>query len=144
MSIICIVAGHEARSGAVYNSGFHFSRCRRCARDMIRSSGDWEIVPGGHRVAWKAGRNSHSIEPDYARVLPIHLPESKLPAVRPSFASWSRHLARLRRPKAPPKAATDQEVEEKEPYPRLLVLAALVAAGLQLVFGFGGRRRELA
>ena len=144
MSMRCIIAGHRAGPGEVYNSGFHFSRCGRCGRDMIRSSGDWRVVPGGHRVAWKSGRNMHSIEPDYARVLPIAVAETKLPMVRPSFASWSRQIARLRSRTQELPASEAKEAREKEPYPRLVVLAALFAAGLQLVFGFGGRHRELA
>lgn len=146
MKIVCALAGHSADRQEAYNSGFHFSRCRRCRRDMIRSSGDWEAVPDGHRVAWKSGRQSHSIDPDYARVLPILHPQANLPALRPSFMSWSRQLASLRKHR-PPKAAPtaeEKEAKEKEPYPKFIVLVALIGAGLQLIMGFGGCRRELA
>lgn len=146
MSILCVLAGHEAANGAVYNGGYHFSRCRRCRTDMIRSSEDWTLVPGGHRVAWKAGRNAHSIEPDYGRVLPILHPQANLPALRPSFISWSRQLSKKGKVRSPKPAATAEEIEakEKEPYPRFIVLVALIGAGLQLIMGFGGRRREPA
>ena len=146
MKMLCFLAGHSADRQLAYNSGFHFSRCRRCKCDMIRSSGDWEAVPGGHRVAWKSGPQSHSIDPDYARVLPIVHPQSNLPALRPSFMSWSRQLARLRTARRPGPAPTPEEKEarEKEPYPKFIVLIALVGAGLQLIMGFGGRRREPA
>jgi hypothetical protein len=146
MNFFCVLAGHSADERHAYNSGFHFSRCRRCRCDMIRSSGDWEAVPEGHRVAWKTGRQSHSIDPDYARVLPILHPQSNLPALRPSFMSWSRQLARLgatRRPKPPP-TPEEMEAKEKQPYSGLVVLIALVGAGIQLIMGFGSRRRELA
>jgi hypothetical protein len=146
MKIVCALAGHSADRHEAYNSGFHFSRCRRCRCDMIRSSGDWEAVPDGHRVAWKTGRQSHSIDPDYARVLPILHPQANLPALRSGFMSWSRQLARLRaaRPPQPAPTAEEKEAKEKEPYPRFIVLVALIGAGLQLIMGFGGRRRELA
>ena len=146
MKIVCTLAGHSADQHLAYNSGFHFSRCRRCRRDMIRSSGDWEAVPDGHRVAWKSGRQCHSIDPDYARALPILHPQANLPALRPTFMSWSRQLARksaARRPKSAP-TAEEKEAKEKEPYSGFIVLIALVGAGLQLIMGFGGRRREPA
>jgi hypothetical protein len=147
MKVTCILAGHRAAPRQAYNGGFHFSRCRRCGYDMIRSSGEWQGVPKGHRVAWKAGRHSHSLEPDYARVLPILHDQANLPAVRSSFLSWSRQLvtfgARLRtEPAKPP--AEDAEASENRPYPRLVVIAALVGMGLQLLFGFGSVRRDPA
>ena len=145
MKIVCMMAGHAADERQAYNSGFHFSRCRRCRRDMIRSSGEWEAVPDGHRVAWKCGQQSHSIDPDYARVLPILHPQANLPALRPSFMSWSRQLSmRKRRAPSPAPSAEEKEAREKEPYPKLIVLIAVIGAGIQLIMGFGGRRRELA
>jgi hypothetical protein len=146
MRIICHLAGHEADRGQAYNGGFHFSRCRRCGRDMIRSSGEWRMVPDGHRVAWKAGRHSHSIEPDYARVLPVLHSQANLPAVRSGFTSWSRQLAllaagRKEKPAAPP---DEKEAKENEPFPKLIVIVALIGAGLQLLFGLGARWREPA
>ena len=147
MSILCGITGHEAERREVYNSGFHFSRCRRCRCDMFRSGGEWRVVPGGHRVAWKAGCHSHSIDPDYGRVLPMLHPQANLPAVRSGFLSWCRQLARTR--VAPPigdseRMAGEEEARENQPYPRLLVIVALVGAGLQLLMGFGGGRREMA
>ncbi|HEY5722602.1 MAG TPA: hypothetical protein VIT45_09800 [Allosphingosinicella sp.] len=146
MKIVCLVAGHSSDRNEAYNGGFHFSRCSRCRCDMIRSSGDWEAVPEGHRVAWKSGRQSHSIDPDFSRVLPILHPQANLPALRPSFMSWSRQLSRMRAARRPEPApsAEEKEAKEKEPYPRLIVLVALIGAGLQLIMGLGGRRRELA
>lgn len=143
MSILCAITGHEADRREVYNSGFHFSRCRRCGRDMIRAGGEWRMVPGGHRVAWKAGCHSHSIEPDYGRVLPVLHDQANLPAVRSGFLSWCRQLKRNVAARAAidaDQAAAEQEARVNEPYPRLLVLVALVGAGLQLLMGFSGRR----
>jgi hypothetical protein len=143
MSLLCALGGHEAGPDEVYNGGYYFARCRRCRCDMIRCGAAWERVPGGHRVVWRSGRHQHSLEPDLSGVLPVLHREANLPAVRPPFASWSRDLVRLRRgaPKARAAAAAALPVEREEPqYPRLLVLAALVGAGLQLIFSLGSGR----
>lgn len=145
MNPICALAGHAAAPNPVYNSGFHFGRCRRCRRALVRAGPDWRPVPKGHRIAWKAGRHSHSLEPDYADVLPILHREANLPAVRAPFASWCRELVRLRRKRRTERdplvaAAAAAEARADAQYPALLVVAALVGAGFQLLFGFGGRR----
>ena len=141
MSLLCALGGHEAGPGEVYNGGYYFARCRRCQRDMIRCGAAWQMVPSGHRVVWRSGRHQHSLEPDLAAVLPVLHRDSNLPAVRPRFASWSRDMVRLRRPAPAAAAAAAAVVEREEPqYPRLLVLAALVGAGLQLIFSLGSGR----
>jgi hypothetical protein len=142
MSLLCALGGHEAGPEEVYNGGYYFSRCRRCERDMIRSGAAWQMVPTGHRVVWRNGRHQHSVEPSFAGVLPVLHREANLPAVRPPFASWSRDIVRLRRPPAAAAAASAAAVLEKEEpqYPRLLVIAALVGAGLQLIFSLGSGR----
>ena len=139
MSLLCALGGHEAGPGEVYNGGYYFARCRRCERDMIRCGAAWQMVPSGHRVVWRAGRGQHSLAPNLSGALPVLHREANLPAVRPRFASWSRDMVRLRR--AAPAAAAAAAVEREEPqYPRLLVLAALVGAGLQLIFSLGSGR----
>ena len=142
MSLLCAMGGHEAGPGEVYNGGYYFSRCRRCRRDMIRCGAAWQMVPSGHRVVWRSGRCQHSLEPDLSSVLPVLHREANLPAVRPPFASWSRDMVRLRRPPAAAAAASAAAALEKEEpqYPRLLVIAALVGAGLQLIFSLGSGR----
>ena len=142
MSLLCAIGGHEAGPHEVYNGGYYFSRCRRCERDMIRSGAAWQMVPSGHRVVWRTGRHHHSVEPSFAGVLPVLHREANLPAVRPPFASWSRDMVRLRRAPAATAAASAAAVLEKEElqYPRLLVIAALVGAGLQLIFSLGSGR----
>lgn len=145
MSLLCALGGHEAGPGEIYNGGYYFARCRRCERDMIRCGAAWQMVPGGHRVVWRSGRGQHSLEPDLSGALPVLHREANLPAVRPRFASWSRDMVRLRR-SAPASAAAAAvpAVEREEPqYPRLLVLAALVGAGLQLIFSLGSGRGSL-
>jgi hypothetical protein len=138
MSLLCALGGHEAGPDEVYNGGYYFARCRRCERDMIRSGPAWQMVPSGHRVVWRSGRRQHSVEPSFAGVLPVLHRDSNLPAVRPPFASWSRDMVRLRHPAA---AEAPAAIEKEEPqYPRLLVIAALVGAGLQLLFSLGSSR----
>jgi hypothetical protein len=142
MSLLCALGGHEAGSGEVYNGGYYFARCRRCERDMIRSGAAWQMVPGGHRVVWRSGRHQHSVEPTFEGVLPVLHRDANLPAVRPPFASWSRDVVRLRQAPSGANAASAAAVLEKEEphYPRLLVIAALVGAGLQLIFSLGSGR----
>jgi hypothetical protein len=147
MSILCAFGGHEAGPEEVYNSGYWFSRCRRCRRDMIRSGGSWDVIPRGHRVVWRSGRGSHSLATDFAHVLPVLHPAANLPMVRPRFASWSRQLApsllpAKRRSAGAAAEATDATGAQEPPYP-LLMVAALVAGALQLVFGLSRRRAGL-
>ena len=109
---------------------------------MIRGGSGWEAVPKGHKVVWKAGRHWHSIDPDYAAVLPVLHRDANLPAVRPPSVSWSRQLvgaARRGRRDEAVDSATAAEARAGADYPSLLVVAALVGAGLQLLFGFGAR-----
>ncbi|HEX8061651.1 MAG TPA: hypothetical protein VF535_00375 [Allosphingosinicella sp.] len=141
MSLLCALGGHEAGSGEIYNGGYYFARCKRCERDMIRSGAAWQMVPDGHRVVWRSGRHQHSVEPSFAGVLPVLHREANLPAVRPAFASWSRDIVRLKRQSAAAPSAAAAALENEEPhYPRLLVIAALVGAGLQLIFSLGSGR----
>lgn len=142
MSLLCALGGHEAGAGEVYNGGYYFARCRRCRRDMIRCGASWQMVPSGHRVAWKPGCHQHSLEPDLAGALPVLHRDANLPAVRPRFASWSRDLVRRGGLRPAPAAAAAAEREEPQ-YPRLLVIAALVGAGLQLIFSLGSGRSGL-
>jgi hypothetical protein len=139
MSILCALGGHEAAAAETYNSGYYFSSCRRCRCDMIRSGAAWREVPQGHKVVWKGGCHSHSMEPNYAPVLPALHRNANLPAVRTPFASWSRHLVEvavpgLRRTNGGgARAAVSDEEPEERSYPYLLAFAAVVGAGLQLV-----------
>ena len=139
MSLLCALGGHEAGDGEVYNGGYYFARCRRCRLDMIRCGAAWRMVPEGHRVVWRSGRHHHSVEPDLAGALPVLHREANLPAVRPPFASWSRDMVRLGR-SAPAAAAVAAGEREEPHYPQLLVFAALIGAGLQLIFSLGSGR----
>ena len=148
MSILCALGGHEAAAAETYNSGYYFSSCRRCRCDMIRSGAAWREVPRGHKVVWKDGRHSHSVEPDYALVLPALHRDANLPAVRAPFASWGRQLVQVAVPGARrtngggARAAVAEEEAEERSFPYLLALAAVVGAGLQLAMSFRAMRAD--
>jgi hypothetical protein len=136
MKFGCTIAGHQADGGHVYNSGYYFSACRRCGRHLVRSPhGDWGPVPRGHRVVWKAGRGSHSLEADYAGVLPVAL-EAPAPS-RPRRATGRALIrAQPRRAFAAGPAGAIEEEGEDYRHPRLLLAAVIVGAGLKLLLGF--------
>ena len=146
MSLLCALGGHEAAEAETYNSGYHFSRCRRCSRDMIRSGAVWRDVPPGHKVVWKGGCHSHSMEPDYGPVLPALHREANLPAVKAPFASWGRQLVQVAMPALArtngggARAAVSCVEPEERAYPYLLAFVALVGAGVQLVMSVRGLR----
>jgi hypothetical protein len=146
MSILCALGGHEAAADETYNGGYYFSSCRRCRCDMIRSGASWGEVPRGHRVVWKDGRHSHSMEPNHAPVLPTPHHHSKLPAVRTPFASWRRDLVGVGVPGChrtnggSAGAAVAQEEMEERNYRYLLAFAAVLGAGLQLVMSLRAMR----
>jgi hypothetical protein len=137
MGLICAIGCHEAAPREVYNCGYHFSRCRRCGRDMIRAGAAWSMVPAGHRVVWKAGRQNHSLTPDFAHALPVLLRTAQLPAERPAFISWSRMLARKPRRSAARTVAIAEAQAPEPQYPMLLIVATIAGAGLQLLLGLG-------
>jgi hypothetical protein len=149
MSILCALGGHEAAATETYNGGYYFSSCRRCRCDMIRSGAAWREVPRGHKVVWKDGCHSHSVEPDFARVLPAVHRDSNLPAVRGPFASWGRQLVEVAAPGlrrtngGGARAAVAEEEAEERSFPYLLALAAVVGAGLQLAMSLRAMRGAL-
>jgi hypothetical protein len=141
MNIGCALGGHSARPGETYNSGYYFSACRRCGRPLVRTArGDWQGVPAGHRVVWRSGSRSHSLEADYAGVLPVVRDEAALPALRSPFVSWNRSMIRLLA--AAPEGARAGAPEESGDYeyPRLLLMAVVLGAGLRMLLNFAAGR----
>ncbi|HWT14064.1 MAG TPA: hypothetical protein VN231_15020 [Allosphingosinicella sp.] len=142
MTLGCTIAGHKAAADAVYNSGYYFSACRRCGRSLVRSAaGAWGPVPPGHRVIWKAGRHSHSLEADYTGVLPIVQDEPALPRSRSPALAAGRSLIRMR-PSWSAAAGGSGPAEENGDYqyPRLLLLAVLLGAGVKMLLGLASGR----
>jgi hypothetical protein len=139
MNLGCTFAGHDPDRGQVYNAGYYFSACRRCGDHLVRTArSGWGRAPRGHRIVWKVGRGSHSLEADYGGVLPIMLEGPPAPPRRKTPAS--RALIRVQQ--RPAAAAALGAVEEGDDYkyPRLLLAAAIVGAGLRLLFGFASGR----
>lgn len=137
MNLGCTIAGHRADRNHVYNSGYYFSACRRCGSHLMRSAQrDWGPVPRGHRIVWKVGRGSHSLEANYAGVLPIVV-DAPLPAPREPWLSTSRALVRTG-PCRPARSAFVGAAEEDGgdyQYPRLLLAVVILGAGLSWLTG---------
>jgi len=145
MKLGCTIKGHRAGPAAVYNSGYYFSDCARCGRPLIRTArSGWQPIPAGHRLVWKEGRHSHSLEADYAGVLPVVHDRPQLPALRSPFTSWSRALVRLRTSaaSAAQPSATAAIEEESGDYrcSRLLLAAVIVGAGFKVLLDLAAGR----
>ena len=53
LKLLCRLGRHRAGPDPVWNQGYFFSRCTRCAADIVRTpSGRWH-VPVGQKVVWK-------------------------------------------------------------------------------------------
>src|SRR4051794_12294523 len=138
MTLGCTIAGHDADRREGYNAGDYFSACRRCGSRLVRAPrSGWCLAPRGHRIVWKVGRNSHSLEANYAGVLPIVLEGAGMPARRQMLGSRALISVQQR-----PAAAALGAVEEGDDYkyPRLLLAAVIVGAGLKLLLGFASGR----
>jgi hypothetical protein len=61
VSMICSLVGHRAGADCVHNAGHLFSRCLRCASDLVEQEGSWTSAPKGFRIVWKnAGASAHA------------------------------------------------------------------------------------
>ena len=144
MSVWCTCFGHKAGDIEVYNSGYWFSACARCGEALLRAPReDWRIAPRGHRIVWKSGRHCHSVEADYADVLPVPVASPTLPALPGRFAAWRRDLvpfAHRARFCLPAGAAAAAEDATDFRCPRLLLAAVMLGAGLKMLLTFGAAR----
>lgn len=89
MRFLCRVLTHRIAPHISHNQGFAFSRCRRCGRDMIRSSAsqessDWRNVPAGFRVVWSGGASQDSA-PITASAVTSGQPEHRGETGKPGF-----------------------------------------------------------
>lgn len=146
MSILCFIQGHSPSDEQVWNRGYSFARCHRCSCDMIRSDADWEAVPRGHRVVWKAGPHEHSRPAGYVRNLPILYRDVRggVPALW--SGGWYRQVLALAgggtaESMAAPAVALDGAEREPAQIPVLIALAAVAGAGLQLILASRSRQR---
>lgn len=55
MRLPCHFVGHLPATKPIWNNGYHFSRCKRCNAEVIRSSMSrrWKNVPSGYRIEWR-------------------------------------------------------------------------------------------
>lgn len=149
MSMLCFIQGHAPSEEQVWNRGYSFSKCRRCRCDMIRSDGDWETVPRGHRVVWRSGPGEHARPAGYVRNLPVLYRDVRGGVPAPWYGGWYRHVMSLAagttaQGLSNPAAAlalprADPENDPRQ-YPYLLALAAVAGAGLQLILANRPRR----
>jgi len=140
MGMMCGMLGHKADGMGVWNEGYFFGRCRRCARDLIRTDGSWTPVPRGYQVSWRSGFHRHAIASDFKRNLPLMPDEPR---------RWRLALHRvgfgvlcLPGPKAPPPPVEREAPGERDStggLPHMLLLAML--AGLGLAGRLAVRRR---
>lgn len=146
MSILCFIQGHEPSDEQVWNRGYSFARCRRCSCDMIRSDADWEAVPRGHRVVWKAGPHEHSRPAGYVRNLPVLYRDVRGGVPAWWSGGWYRQVLALAgggtaESIAAPAVAADDAEREPGQIPVLIALAAVAGAGLQLILANRSRQR---
>lgn len=71
MNIMCLLQGHAPGGECVWNEGYFFSACPRCARGLVRTSDKWRAIPRGYRIVWRSGCRSHAIPSDFKRNLPL-------------------------------------------------------------------------
>ena len=147
MSLLCFIQGHAASTEEVWNRGYSFSKCRRCQCDMIRSDGEWETVPRGHRVVWKQGRHSHSRPAGFARNLPVLYRDVRGGVPERWHGGWRNFVRMLagpsqeQRPGGGAQALTlDDPEREPRQYSYAIAVVAVVGASLQLLFASRPRR----
>jgi hypothetical protein len=133
MKLLCALGGHEAGDETVYHSGYYIGCCRRCETTMLRCGASWREIPEGRQMVLRAGSHSHSIDP---------APRLSVVARSGEEAAAARQAARPRRSPGPVAADDTRRTNaavvpcgERQDFPRLLALAALVGAGLQLALG---------
>jgi hypothetical protein len=137
MNILCTLYAHYPQAQETWNRGYFFSRCERCGADLVRSDGDWEKVPHGHRVVWKSGEHHHSTAGEHRRTLPVRY-------TAPGFARATAILERLRQREPEPLERPRRDEEEEQRYPYFLAVAAIVGAGLQLLVRYRVERARVS
>jgi len=68
MQFLCLAGAHAPHPSKGQNQGLHFSSCRRCGRDMVRSEAKWKPVPDGFRIVWKKVERAKPVTRNLAAV----------------------------------------------------------------------------
>lgn len=79
MRISCSLNRHAADPRVIENDGNRFSRCTRCAADLVERAGKWVAAPKGFRIVWRsAGDGSAQAPvPAEADLLPVLADEQR-------------------------------------------------------------------
>jgi hypothetical protein len=125
MGVMCWMLGHEGGPTDIWNEGYYFARCRRCACDLIRTTGNWSPVPLGYRVNWRSGLHRHAIASDFKRNLPLPPDEPR----RWRLALHRVGLGVLLLPGPPPERRL-AEREATAGLPHMVLLGMLTALGM--------------
>lgn len=79
VSPLCNMGWHRVSADVRWNSGYYFSRCQRCGRDLVRTIyGRWH-VPRGYRVVWQPAAPAGSLPLGLDRRVPAGRRPSNLP-----------------------------------------------------------------
>jgi hypothetical protein len=79
VSPLCNMGWHRVSADVRWNSGYYFSRCQRCGRDLVRTIyGRWH-VPRGYRVVWQPAAPAGSLPLGLDRRVPAKRRPSNLP-----------------------------------------------------------------
>ena len=84
--LLCELGRHRAEPSPAWNNGYYFSRCRRCRRDLVRTTySGWE-VPRGYRVIWRAeeGAAARVNAPGATRIVREKAPLASPAPLRPA------------------------------------------------------------
>ena len=76
---LCNMGWHRVSADVRWNSGYYFSRCERCGRDLVRTIyGRWH-VPRGYRVVWQKAAPAGQLPSGLDRRAPMRQRPSNLP-----------------------------------------------------------------
>ena len=126
MSLICSLGWHRPAAGARWNSGYYFTKCAWCGRDLVRGAyGGWR-EPRGYRVVWQPD------EPEQPAA------DSASPAIEPATAAMptpdaDTAASQIERPAPPivtrpPLVERRPEAETRQP---AIVAAAPIEPGVE-------------
>jgi hypothetical protein len=133
VTLMCRIRGHAAEEQQTWNEGYFFSRCRRCGRNLIRTSGGWLPTPSRYQVAWRSGQHRHAIPSDFRRNLPVLGGKAR---------RWGRAFRQtvLGTICLPGAASSEESREDRDAWPADRGLPDILLLGLFTILGFASRR----